>query len=739
MPVRTAVAALALTALTVAAAAGEPSSAPASLAERWGVKAGAAETVSVCAHPEALPSLFREALDRYAMCADDPAAARADILDRMVRSPMCYTASTPEEYDAIIRRTALLPAWMLTEPGERFGTTSPVWAGEGNANGTSGRAQPANLTFSFPADGALWGVDGDTAPNDMNLRLNAFFGVANRDRALELFRQVYAGFRRAGGLRYTEVADDNTPFNFGTNRTPLRGDIRVGSVVIGGGATGILAYNFFPDGGGDMTINSAYFLGSYSNSNNNYRFLRNVVAHEHGHGLAYAHVIPCNGQKLMEPFINTGFDAIQIDEMRGVQRNYGDRFAGNNEAGTATDFGSLTSPAVVSVIERDLSTNGTAGPLNTDEDWFRFTLGSNQNLVITVTPTGGSYLSTVNNNNGDCAGSPTTINAGAAGNLNVELRNSAGTTVVQSASSAAAGSAEVLTRNNTTAGTYTLRVVDVGPNSAVNQIVQTYNLSIRVGTSKAPPQAIAGVNKRIGAGFPCWFRGDLNSRANESGVTITNYQWDFENDGVFDATGAEVSTTYSTPGPRTARLRVTDSNGLTDDDTIVVDVFDATPPPPPSAPTLLDPPNGATVNVINPMLDWTDSTNVDFYTVVVDFSPTFNSPLFTVQALQSQIFTAPGTFQENQTYYWKVTAESSFGSTPALQPSFSFRINTAPPPACPGDLDGDNDRDTVDLVSFLGDFGTLVPPFTSSDFTGDGQVNTADLVFFLGRFGVPCP
>ncbi len=64
----------------------------------------------------------------------------------------------------------------------------------------------------------------------------------------------------------------------------------------------------------------------------------------------------------------------------------------------------------------------------------------------------------------------------------------------------------------------------------------------------------------------------------------------------------------------------------------------------------------------------------------------------------------------------------------------------AAPPACPGDLTGDNAVNTADLTRFLGQFGqacsNVTPP--CADFNNDGVVNTADLTFFLGRFGSSC-
>ncbi|MFG2043442.1 discoidin domain-containing protein [Dactylosporangium sp. NPDC048998] len=48
------------------------------------------------------------------------------------------------------------------------------------------------------------------------------------------------------------------------------------------------------------------------------------------------------------------------------------------------------------------------------------------------------------------------------------------------------------------------------------------------------------------------------------------YGWDFTNDGTIDATGDKVSFTYTTPGVYTARLRVTDTVGATNDKTITI-------------------------------------------------------------------------------------------------------------------------------------------------------------------------
>jgi hypothetical protein len=169
-----------------------------------------------------------------------------------------------------------------------------------------------------------------------------------------------------------------------------------------------------------------------------------------------------------------------------------------------------------------------------------------------------------------CAGTTTSVSASAAGNLDLELRDNAGTTVIVSASSNPAGTAEVITANSRPAGTYTLRVVDVGPNDPNNQILQTYDLEIRVASATAPPTAIAGVDKRLMAGVTCFFLGDINSRANEPGATLTTFDWDLDGNGSFETVNNPRPTAVYATGTRNVTLRVTDSNGMTDTDVIEV-------------------------------------------------------------------------------------------------------------------------------------------------------------------------
>lgn len=78
---------------------------------------------------------------------------------------------------------------------------------------------------------------------------------------------------------------------------------------------------------------------------------------------------------------------------------------------------------------------------------------------------------------------------------------------------------------------------------------------------------------------------------------------------------------------------------------------------------------------------------------------------------------------------------------PGIEVDFdNVRLDATPiPPVCTGDLNGDGQVDTADLVSLLAVFGQTVPAGAGADITGDGVVNTADLTSLLARFGQGCP
>lgn len=665
----------------------------------------------------------------------NPSAFLARAMGGLERSPMCFPDSmTREEWDFVLQRFGMLPPTMLNG-ADFFVDTSNAWQGN-SAQGPATRALRASLTYSFPNDGVTWGLTAvsTTGPNTLGASLTTLFGAADLDEGREYFRQALASWRRHCGLTYSEVADGNVAMNQ-TLTSPGNGggDIRIGGRGFGTGT--FLAYNAFPSatfagvGGGDMCFNTSFFVAAnFNNPANNFRYMRNTAAHEHGHGTGNIHVTPCNNTKLMEPSIGTAaFDMMAIDDKRGGGRNYGDRRSGNQSPATATDFGDLTAPALRSVSELDLSTNTTTGFGNSDEDWFRFSLGSAQSVTITVDPTGGSYANGQQTSNCNPA-SPPTINADIAGNLNIELLDSAGAVVLQTASSSGAGANEVLNAGLLGAGTYTVRVFDVGPNT--NQSVQLYNLLIRVGASTAPPQAIAGVHKRIGANLNCFFIGDIGSRVTETGATITGYQWDLNGDGTFETATAKANRQYVSNGVYPVSLRITDSNGVTATDTINVTVFGAT-----TSLASVNPANGnqgtsqpVTLSGVN----LKNLTNASMVTVsgtgvTVSGTPIPNAEGTQVTGLSFVITAnAPPTARN-------VTVSNTDGNATL---NMAFAVTEANPP-CPGDTNGDLIINFADLNTVLAQFGQTAPGL-AGDVNDDGTVNFADLNIVLANFGVVC-
>jgi PKD repeat protein len=102
--------------------------------------------------------------------------------------------------------------------------------------------------------------------------------------------------------------------------------------------------------------------------------------------------------------------------------------------------------------------------------------------------------------------------------------------------------------------------------------------SVRV---NAPPLAsLTARPNPAQTGAPITFNGS----ASDTDGTIATYEWDFDNDGTFDAAGQNTSHTYSTAGTRTVQLRVRDNDGGTAFASNTVTVT-GTPPPniPPQA------------------------------------------------------------------------------------------------------------------------------------------------------------
>ena len=95
------------------------------------------------------------------------------------------------------------------------------------------------------------------------------------------------------------------------------------------------------------------------------------------------------------------------------------------------------------------------------------------------------------------------------------------------------------------------------------------NLWFSISDNYQLPSADAGIAKSSKVGDLVNFNGVGTS---SSGSSIVRYQWDFNNDGTFDAEGQTTSYTYSKAGTYTAKFKITDSYGEVATDTVQVTI-----------------------------------------------------------------------------------------------------------------------------------------------------------------------
>ncbi|MEM9186493.1 MAG: matrixin family metalloprotease [Planctomycetota bacterium] len=375
-------------------------------------------------------------------------------------------------------------------------------------SGTS-LGDPITMTWGFVRDGtgiSNQGVPATESTDNSSLiaMLDNGFSVPQQDRVDDLtdrpwfaiFEESFDRFAQLSGLSYVyEPNDDgvvNGVQNFSSridSNTPggvsgVRADFRIGGHSIDGGGASVVAYNWFPPNG-EMVLDTDN-ASTYSSDNITFR---NILMHEHGHGLGIAHVEPRNGTKLMEPFISTAFEGPQIDDIQAIHRGYGDVYeksnsgAGNDSFNFATPLGAVVNTTVS--IGVDGGETGSAFEVtpdevdfisiddNSDVDYLSFTLTGLSEVDLLLTPVGGQYASRVQDSNAtnDFLNSPIT-DFTARSNLSLTLFDTDGTTPLAFENSGGLGDAEAVSGMTLDAGTYFVRVL------GGNNTVQLYQLDV---------------------------------------------------------------------------------------------------------------------------------------------------------------------------------------------------------------------------------------------------------------------
>ena len=196
---------------------------------------------------------------------------------------------------------------------------------------------------------------------------------------MEPVRRFVRSLGRALRLERLSTEPNNTGQAIDGSASPsgqlgVRPDIRIGGRSIDGqSGSNTLAYAYFPDHG-DIVFDTDN-VSSFSNSNNNYRTLRNTLMHEAGHALGFSHVESNNAGILMEPFISSSYDGPQLDDILALQRNYGDALeknGGNNNYSSATPLGIISTAQVTQIGRRGDSTSVSASQTRLRQHRRRF-------------------------------------------------------------------------------------------------------------------------------------------------------------------------------------------------------------------------------------------------------------------------------------------------------------------------------------------------------------------------------
>jgi hypothetical protein len=331
---------------------------------------------------------------------------------------LCLHPDTdPETAEEILRN---LPTYVPS-----LGMGKETYNGQGRwsytvTDGSTGtEGNPITLTWSFVPDG----TNADGGPSNLFAVFNAVWGSTGWQTKI---RNAFDKWDDVLGTTYIEVSDDGAPLPSSPGALGLRGDVRLSGRSIDGSGN-VLAYNYYPNGG-DMVLDTddVYY---YYVPTGNFANLRNVVMHEHGHGMGLGHVIPENCTKLMEAYAcGAIFIGPQDDDIRGGQRLYGDKWENDDTPATANALGALVDTLVVDTLSIDR---------NTDVDWFLFS--SSGALTVWVDPIGASYFL------GNQGGSESWIATDSILDLDFCLYDGTGTVLLDSVYAVGKGGTEVLT------------------------------------------------------------------------------------------------------------------------------------------------------------------------------------------------------------------------------------------------------------------------------------------------------
>lgn len=320
-------------------------------------------------------------------------------------------------------------------------------------NGSVGDG-PITLTFSFVPDVS---TGNPATSNSLHAALDAQFG--SRSAWQNLFREIFADWSQQCGIQFVETVDDGASWPGSPGAAGVRGDVRIVAQPIDG-VNNTLAFNYFPNAG-DMTLDTAE---NWANPSQNFRFLRNTLMHELGHGIGLDHVDPIDSTKLMEAFLNTNFAGPQDDDVRGAQNMYGDAFEPNATVAAAANLGAFVHGNVVS----ELSLHESA-----DVDYYRINAAAGTPILVTAAPVGATYMV------GPDGGTVSSINTRTVQALRIRLWSTDGSVQIADSSATAGNNAAATAVVLSGESSLLIQVLSAGGSNNV----QRYTLTFANGTA----------------------------------------------------------------------------------------------------------------------------------------------------------------------------------------------------------------------------------------------------------------
>ena len=373
----------------------------------------------------------------------------------------CFAPDTDPELVAAFSQLFEQQFWGGgNDNGERYQLNNRWSATATNGFNTGGQGGQITLTYSFPPDNTLGpNLSGVLVQNRLFQWMNSLYGTPAVWQ--QHFHSVFARWGELSGVTYVhELNDDGANGSSATGSLGVRGDVRIFGIPLDGN-NGVLAYNPFPNDG-DMYLDA--FDSFFNSTTQNSRRLRNVAAHEHGHGLGILHVCPANSTKLMEPFVTTAYDGPQLDDILAVQRHYGDPYEPTDNAAQAHDLGNVF--VGFSTQLTNLSLDG-----NNDIDFFRINVTQPLEITATATPDAAAYSQGTQTSQCN-TGTMTDYNS--IRNLVMQVRASNGTTILANVNDNPVGQPETVAYTILSPGVYYIVVDDSNSSS----VVQRYRLNV---------------------------------------------------------------------------------------------------------------------------------------------------------------------------------------------------------------------------------------------------------------------